>query len=423
MPKITFSEKNEGKTPLLLPVFSDEFSADKRKIFRGLSPLQKRALRTALKNSKFPNSGFVPIFCGKDAPVFVQFLGKKAEIARRDIFENAQSVASFFKKYAFEEILILSGSLDKKGELAFSEGVIWGSYEFLEFFGKKTADAQKENGEKIPSRFVFFGKNQPERTKELMALFSGVSLTKNLINTPPSVARPSFVEERAREIAKNSAVKITVFGKKDLEKMNCGGILAVGRASREEPRLIVLEYRGGKKTESPIALVGKGVTFDTGGHNIKGRHMRWMKQDLGGAATVLGHPPHRQHSSFHLGKVRKCIRGSAPGRDGSHLKEVCPETRPGGKFLEGYNRITGADGLVKDHQGQDPCNSSKQERNPWRTSFLHVWNLQLISYMSIRNVSAPGRQGCRDRWVQHREPAAEIPGSVQEGLLPPDTPA
>lgn len=288
MPSISFSEKNNGKNPVLLPVFSDEFSAEKRKIFRGLSPLQKRALRTALKNAKFPPTGFVPVFSGKDAPVFVQILGKKAEVARRDVRENAASVASFFKKYAFDAILILPGSLDKKGESAFSEGVIFGSYEFSGFFGKKTIDAEKESGAKIPSQFVFWGKTQSARQKELEAIAEGIALTKDIINTPPSIARPSFVEEQARGIAKKPGVSLTVFGKKDLEKMNCGGILAVGRASREEPRLLVLEYRGGKKSEKPIVLVGKGVTFDTGGHNIKGRYMRWMKQDLGGAATVLG---------------------------------------------------------------------------------------------------------------------------------------
>ncbi|MBI5755203.1 hypothetical protein HZA41_03230, partial [Candidatus Peregrinibacteria bacterium] len=81
---------------------------------------------------------------------------------------------------------------------------------------------------------------------------------------------------------------LKVFGKKELLKMKCGGILAVSRASAEEPLMIVMEYHGDGK-EAPIALVGKGVTYDCGGLSLKiGQSLRFMKQDLGGAATLLG---------------------------------------------------------------------------------------------------------------------------------------
>ena len=289
MPKISFSEENAGKTPVILPVFSDEFSLESRKIFRGLSTKQKRAVRRFIADFPVKKSGFLPIFCGADAPVFVNFLGEKRdEIARRDVRENAENVPQKIKKYGFDEVLVVVGGLDDELSRAFFEGIVFGNYEFSAFFGKKKKEAQKKSGEKFPQKWIFFGKNQPERKVEVEKIAAGIALAKDIINTPPSIARPSFVEKTAREIAKNDGVSIKVLGEKDLEKLNCGGILAVGRASKEESRLIILEYAGGEKDEKPIALVGKGVTFDTGGHNIKGRFMRWMKQDLGGAATVLG---------------------------------------------------------------------------------------------------------------------------------------
>ncbi|MFQ5525406.1 MAG: leucyl aminopeptidase [Thermoanaerobaculia bacterium] len=114
----------------------------------------------------------------------------------------------------------------------------------------------------------------------------GVAITRDLANTPPNEAFPQALAERAQEIAKAHGIKARVLGPRLLEKRGMGGILAVGKGSRRGPRLVELEWGDG---EERISLVGKGVTFDTGGISIKpSTGMDEMKFDKSGACTVLG---------------------------------------------------------------------------------------------------------------------------------------
>lgn len=114
----------------------------------------------------------------------------------------------------------------------------------------------------------------------------GVVTTRDLANTPPNEAFPEAMAERAKSIAKAHGIKAKVLGPKELERRGMGGILAVGRGSRRGPRLVQLEWGAGKER---ISLVGKGVTFDTGGISIKpSAAMDEMKFDKAGACTVLG---------------------------------------------------------------------------------------------------------------------------------------
>lgn len=122
------------------------------------------------------------------------------------------------------------------------------------------------------------------------AIGEAVNVTRDLINDPPNVLTPRTMTEHAKKVAKENGLKITVFEKRDLEKMKMGAILAVNRASHhpeDDARLVVLEYMP-NKNEKPIALVGKGIIFDTGGYDIKpSRHMADMQQDMSGAAAVF----------------------------------------------------------------------------------------------------------------------------------------
>src|SRR5213079_116842 len=103
-----------------------------------------------------------------------------------------------------------------------------------------------------------------------------------------NVMTPTRIGERAEEVAKSIGVKCTVYDKRAIEKMKMGGLLAVNRGSAEEPRFIVLEYSPRKATKH-VALVGKGITFDSGGISIKpAEKMEEMKFDMCGAAAVIG---------------------------------------------------------------------------------------------------------------------------------------
>ncbi len=121
------------------------------------------------------------------------------------------------------------------------------------------------------------------------AIADGMALAKDLGNLPANVCTPTYLAEQAQDMGRRSGIKVEVLEQKEIEKLGMGSFLAVARGSRQPPKLIVLEYQGGKRDAPPIALVGKGITFDTGGISIKpAAEMDEMKFDMCGAASVLG---------------------------------------------------------------------------------------------------------------------------------------
>jgi len=125
---------------------------------------------------------------------------------------------------------------------------------------------------------------------EAQAVGAGVALTKNLGNTPPNVCTPAWLADQAQQLARqHPSIKVRVLDRNELKKQGMGAFLAVAQGSRQPPRLIVLEYLHGAKREKPAALVGKGITFDSGGISIKpSDKMDEMKFDMCGAASVVG---------------------------------------------------------------------------------------------------------------------------------------
>jgi leucyl aminopeptidase len=123
-----------------------------------------------------------------------------------------------------------------------------------------------------------------------MAIAHGAAFARDLGNLPGNVCTPTYLAAEARELARQHGLKCEILDQKAIEKLGMGAFLAVARGSRQPPQLIVLEYRGAKKKDAqPVVLVGKGVTFDTGGISLKPAHeMDEMKFDMCGAASVLG---------------------------------------------------------------------------------------------------------------------------------------
>ena len=121
------------------------------------------------------------------------------------------------------------------------------------------------------------------------AIGEGMAFAKDLGNLPGNVCTPAYLAEQAQEMGKRYGIKVDVLEQKEIEKLGMGSFMAVARGSRQPPKLIVLEYQGGRRDAPPIALVGKGITFDTGGISIKpAAEMDEMKFDMCGAASVLG---------------------------------------------------------------------------------------------------------------------------------------
>jgi leucyl aminopeptidase len=134
---------------------------------------------------------------------------------------------------------------------------------------------------------------QCERSRELLAegkaLVSGMELAKEWANRPANHATPTLLADAAQALGKYSNVKVDVLGPKEVAKLGMGAFMAVAQGSSEALRFIVVHYRGGSKAQAPVVLIGKGITFDTGGISIKpAAEMDEMKFDMGGAASVLG---------------------------------------------------------------------------------------------------------------------------------------
>ena len=121
------------------------------------------------------------------------------------------------------------------------------------------------------------------------AVVSGVFLARDLVNEPPSVATARFLGEQAERHCRGRGLSVEVWGKKKIAAMNLAGLLAVNRGSHEEPRFIKIHYKSVSKPKKKIALIGKGITFDSGGLSLKpSKSMETMKLDMAGGAAVIG---------------------------------------------------------------------------------------------------------------------------------------
>ena len=133
--------------------------------------------------------------------------------------------------------------------------------------------------------------NMPAAAKEGFAdglvIAGEVNATRELSNTPGGDMTPRILAEKAKAAVKGTNIKVKILGVKEMQKLGMGAVLGVGKGAKDEPRFIVMEYKGGGKNP-PVVLIGKGVTFDTGGIQVKpGDHMYEMHMDMSGGAAVI----------------------------------------------------------------------------------------------------------------------------------------
>jgi leucyl aminopeptidase len=226
--------------------------------------------------------------------ILVVGLGPKArfdaEVVRRASAEavralkgkGARTVAFRLPAFATE------GLTAEAAARAIVDGAVLGAYEFVKY--RSTSDGGVEEtaihlGEELGREEALVKK----ATADQLALVETVIWTRDIANLPADTATPEKLAEVARGLAKEFGLKIAVFDEKKLAEMGCGGILAVGGGSAHPPRMIVLEYPGGSRRGRTVAVVGKGITFDSGGISLKpGPRMSEMKFDKSGAVAVLG---------------------------------------------------------------------------------------------------------------------------------------
>jgi len=168
---------------------------------------------------------------------------------------------------------------------AFCEGYWLASYEYV-----FTKPASKEAF--YPKKLDLLGaKNSPlkEVVDRGQAIAEAMNFARSLGDKPPNILNPEGMATLVTQMAKGRKLKVTVLGQSQLEREKMGALLGVAQGSDFEPKLIQIEYRGGKKGDKPVALLGKGVTFDSGGISIKpAAGMDDMKFDMMGAGTVAG---------------------------------------------------------------------------------------------------------------------------------------
>ncbi|WP_339510807.1 leucyl aminopeptidase [Pseudomonas sp. RL_15y_Pfl2_60] len=220
--------------------------------------------------------------------------GKEAELSDRQLRKLIGSAQAVLKNLGGSDAVFALGELSVKGRNAYAkarlvvETLADGEYSFDQFKSQKApASALK--------KVTLITEKADQAETELAclhakAITTGMAFTKDLGNMPPNICHPTYLAEQAKELGKAyKGLKVEILDEKKLKTLGAGAFLAVGQGSDQPPRMIVMNYQGGKKTDKPFVLVGKGITFDTGGISIKpAAGMDEMKYDMGGAASVFG---------------------------------------------------------------------------------------------------------------------------------------
>ncbi len=171
---------------------------------------------------------------------------------------------------------------------AITTGAILGQYEFTEFKQPSPERPVRSVGIHVAGRSATEARAVRSAVEEERTLADVTNWTRDIANQPANVATPEYLAERAVQLGRELGLTVRVFDERKLAEMGCGGILAVGSGSAHPPRLIVLEYAG-RAPSRTVAVVGKGITFDSGGISIKpAPKMSEMKFDKSGAVAVLG---------------------------------------------------------------------------------------------------------------------------------------
>lgn len=246
--------------PLIKQVFSKEFSGKQNEVFLMKAPDSVKPQRLLLVG-----------------------LGRKDQISAEKIRQSGGKSATYLRSMGMKNIALSTDFLSglKISPAEFIEGALLGLYTYMRY--------RKEENNKSLEGITVLSKPAKELTEGLKraeTVSASVSLARDLVNTPANDMTPTHLAKTASSLrTKNLSVK--VLNKNDAKKLGMGAFLAVAKGSGEEPRFIVLDYKGAKG--SPVVLIGKSITFDSGGLSLKpSEGMEKMKYDMAGGAAVLG---------------------------------------------------------------------------------------------------------------------------------------
>lgn len=228
------------------------------------------------------------------ARVLLVGLGNEETVSDKNFIQAAQAIARVFASLGANDALIaLPLSAVKDRDVAWAIRCITLTVRENAY----RCDSQKNKPEPVQGgvQKIAFAIEAVAATKtkkilaQSLALANGIDLTKDLGNLPANVCTPTYLANTAKELAKDYKFGIEVLDRKQLQALKMGSFLSVANGSEEPPKFIVLKHMGGKVKDAPTVLVGKGITFDSGGISLKaGLGMDEMKYDMCGAASVLG---------------------------------------------------------------------------------------------------------------------------------------
>lgn len=208
---------------------------------------------------------------------------------RRAAFRRAATLgARNAQRLGVGEMVWYSGQITPEETEAITTGLIAGAWEYADL---KAQPPEAERKKPLEQATILTSNTDDSRRglANGKAIGDGQSLARRLAMMPGNLCTPEYLAQTAADIARRHGMGITVLGRREMEAEKMGSFLAVAQGTQQDPKLIALEYKGGKPGAKPVTLIGKGLCFDSGGISIKpAQSMEFMKFDMCGAAGVLG---------------------------------------------------------------------------------------------------------------------------------------
>jgi leucyl aminopeptidase len=221
---------------------------------------------------------------GKESRIVLLGLGKKSEYTAETLRRSYAAALKACRKKKLKHLSVALPETEGPAAYFVSEGLLLANYAFDMKFSK-------EEAQPLVQKICLVGIDTEtlKECRDAQTVVSAVNYARDLINGNADDVTAQLLSKKAKELEKESkAIKTTILDKKALEKLGMGLLLAVNRGSTKDPAFILVKYTGNPRSKDLTALVGKGITYDTGGLNLKVSGMETMKDDMSGGAAVLG---------------------------------------------------------------------------------------------------------------------------------------
>lgn len=284
---------------VFFPVFEDQKVEAELKAFKMLDTQRKKIVDT-IELEEFKGKKMEKLVLHTDdikhPRIMLVGLGKEKEYSVKKFRECVGAAFVHSQQKKWKHVSLVITSVIKKKETSELLASLLVRAAEISTYAYDEHKSDKESRTAVLEDVQFVGTLTPGEKKAFekgvasgTIIARGVNFARHLGNTPPSTMTPAYLANAAVEMAQDSKIKSRVLGKAEIKKLGMGCLLGVAQGSEHEPKFIIVEYWGAAKTQKPTVLVGKGITFDSGGLSLKpGNWMMEMKYDMLGGAAVLG---------------------------------------------------------------------------------------------------------------------------------------